>query len=92
VSGAGDRHDRELGAFLRELPVPEHRPDFFERLEAQLGRDAPARGRVALPRGRVALILAAVAGAVALVVALALAPSRSSAPGEARAAELKAAV
>jgi peroxiredoxin len=35
-----ERRDIDLGTALRELPVPEHRPGFFEALTAQLSSDA----------------------------------------------------
>ena len=34
-----ERRDNELGTALHELPIPEHRPGFFEGLAAQLSED-----------------------------------------------------
>ena len=64
-------HDRALGAALRELPVPEHAPGFWEALEQQLDGGAvqltlPRRERAGRPR---AVWLLSLAAAVALVVA-----------------------
>ena len=73
-------HDRELGAALRDLEVPEHRPEFELELEQRLRQ--PRRGR---------WLLAAAAALVLLVASvLALALPRGS--GVASAAEVRTAI
>ncbi|MFP5375517.1 MAG: hypothetical protein ACLGIO_01880, partial [Acidimicrobiia bacterium] len=71
-----DDRDRDLGAALRALPTPEHRPGFWEELEERLAAEGPPGGRRWSRRGRSAhrrphpgLAVVAVAAAVALVVA-----------------------
>jgi hypothetical protein len=75
-----DLHDRELGAALRELEVPEHRPEFESTLHRRLRK--PRRHRFVLAAA------AALAVLVASVVALAL--PRGS--GVASAAEVREAI
>ncbi len=65
--------DQGLAAALRELPVPNHTPDFFDRLQQQVegerrNRSAPTRPpRRARPRLRRALLPAvAIIGAIAV--------------------------
>jgi anti-sigma factor RsiW len=43
---ASERRDEVLGAALRELDVPEHRPRFHDALRAALEREADGRGDV----------------------------------------------
>lgn len=64
--------DRDLGAALRALPTPEHRPGFWEELALQDppgGRRWGRRGRALHRRPFPGLAVVAVAAAVALVVA-----------------------
>jgi hypothetical protein len=85
--------DRELGALLGELPVPEHRPDFFQRLDRSLAPELQrTRRHRRLRRGRPVLALAGTAALAALLLVLALGLPDSSAPEQARAAEVRAAV
>jgi hypothetical protein len=57
-------HDRELGARLRGLDVPEHRPGFEAELERSIARRRPGRRLWALAA---AAALAAIATAVAVL-------------------------
>lgn len=61
-----ETHDRELGAALRELDVPEHRPDFDDRLARRL-REPEGRRRPWLLAAAATLAVLA-AGAFALFV------------------------
>ena len=63
--------DRELGAALRDLPVPEHGPAFFEELEERLAGGSAVAGPSRRGPRRVAsrTLLLACAAAVAVVVA-----------------------
>ena len=60
----GDQRDEQLGARLRQAPVPPHRPDFFERLSERIAATDTKRRS---PRARPALVAAA---ALVLVVGL----------------------
>jgi hypothetical protein len=73
-------HDRELGAALRELEVPEHRPGFEPELRRRLER----------PRRQAWLIPVAAAITVILAAVVALALPRGS--GVASAAEVRRAI
>jgi hypothetical protein len=77
-----ETHERELGAALRELDVPEHGPEFDAELRGRLGERPPQR------RAWVLAAAAAIAVLVASVVALAL--PRGS--GVASAAEVREAI
>ena len=108
----GRRTDRErdeiLGAALRRLEVPAHRPGFHDDLRAKLstappGRDAadlerPTRLTWArLPRGQARhprgwTLGLAAAAAVALALVLVIASLPGTSPGTASAAEVRAAV
>jgi hypothetical protein len=77
-----ETHDRELGAALRELDVPEHRPGFDEELERRLTQR---------PRRRRSWVLAA-AAALALVAAASLALFLPRGSEVASAAEIREAV
>lgn len=74
-------HDREVGAALRELDVPDHGSEFDLELRARLRRPAPGRRR---------WVLAAAALAVLAASLLALALPRGS--GVASAAEVREAI
>jgi hypothetical protein len=103
--GAGQR-DEILGAALRRLEIPEHRPGFHAELRANLGtaahgpdtagREHPARpSRAPSPRRRARHRLRwtlglAAAAAVALFLVIVNLPGTS--PGTASAAEVRAAV
>lgn len=69
-----EERDIELGAALRTLPTPEHRPGFWEELEDRLAAEEPpdARGRRRARRDRrrpfPGPMLLAVAAAVAVLV------------------------
>jgi hypothetical protein len=62
--------DERLGAFLRELETPEHRPSFHAELERLLAAEAAGRRPVRRPRPRLrwGLRVAAVAAAAAVAV------------------------
>src|SRR5919201_1592949 len=72
-------HDDEMAELLRTLDVPDHDDDFFARLDQELARTSPGRGR-ALRRIRasgrphrrwllaVALVGVAVAASVVLTI------------------------
>jgi hypothetical protein len=77
--------DDELGAALRALPVPEHRPSFYDELDRRLARPPRRRRR----RGRL-LLVGVAAVAVAALVALGLAGTEQGGPEQASAAEIKA--
>src|SRR4051812_44958393 len=66
---------RDLGAALRDLPVPDHRPEFFAELEARLQAETaaplPFTTQPARPRWRGWQLTMAVATAVAMVLAVA---------------------
>jgi hypothetical protein len=96
------RRDEELGAALRELDVPDHRPGFYPELYeriAEAGTDFPSRRR-RLPAGgtpiRWGLRVAAVAAVVAIVVVAIGIPETQRTPRiglePATAAEIKAKV
>jgi hypothetical protein len=80
--------DEQLGAALAALDVPEHRPAFFDELEARLGQIRRRRFGP-LPRaGRV--VVAATVAAAATVLAVAVLPRVIGGDGLARAAEVQA--
>jgi hypothetical protein len=64
--------DEQLGAALRELEVPEHRPEFFSELERRLVAERSRRRRPTpwVRRGLVAVGAAAAAAAVLFFVGL----------------------
>jgi outer membrane lipoprotein-sorting protein len=71
VRNAVTVRDEILGAALRELEVPEHRPDFHARLHYLLGEEhrlrvADERRRVRIRRRRIAWAVRLAAGAVML--------------------------
>ena len=87
-----------LGAALRQLPVPEHRPDFHARLhyvlaEERRRRIADADRRTRVRRRRIAWAVR-LAAAAAIVVAAAVVglPQTDTGPQPATAAEVKARV
>jgi outer membrane lipoprotein-sorting protein len=80
----GTDHDRELGAALRSLPVPEHRDGFFDELEHEL---RPRRRRPGVRRLLVAAAAAAVV-AVGALVGLDRHGARRIGPQPARAADV----
>jgi hypothetical protein len=95
------RRDEELGAALRELEVPDHRPGFYPKLYermAEAGTDFPSRRRAAARRApaRWGLRVAAVAAVVAIVVVAIGIPETDRTPRigpePATAAEIKAKV
>jgi hypothetical protein len=96
----GDTRDEMLGAALRQLEVPEHRPGFESALLTRLAEDAvasrrprhaPRRARrPAFRRGPWALGLAAAAAVVAVLVVTSTLPGTR--PGTASAAEVRRAV
>lgn len=65
-----DERDDRLGSALRDLPVPDHGPGFWDRLEDRLAEEAPEpvdlRGRRWMP----GLALLAAAACVALALAV----------------------
>jgi hypothetical protein len=79
--------DGRLGAALRELDVPEHRPEFHRELRRLLEAEQRARGvrRRFLPVGAVAAALAAI-----LVVAVGIPRTHHTGPETASAAIVKA--
>lgn len=102
MTGSTEYRDEILGAALRELEVPEHRPDFHDELRRRLADEPvtplrPARKpRRRLNRRRVALALVAAAVAAA-VVAIGIPrggeeSDRLGGPAVASAAEIKAKV
>lgn len=74
--------DRELGAALRELDVPEHGPDF----------DAGVRSRLTEPKPRRRAWVLAAAAAIAVLIASALALFVPRGSGVASAAEVREAI
>ena len=104
MKGSKTYRDHELGAALRELDVPEHRPEFHAELHARLAeervariddRRRRARGRRARVRwgGRVALVAAV--GALAFVALDIVRSEEGPGPGivePATAAEIQRAV
>ena len=99
-----DSRDEALGAALRALEVPEHRPGFHEDLRAALQREAARRGagpsRVRRPRGRRwhpgrrgwAWGLASAAAIAAVAVAAVMVGVPGQGPGVASAAAVRARV
>src|SRR5438067_2509373 len=82
-----NQRDEQLGAALRELEVPEHRPGFEQELRHRL-EQPPARH---VRRWSVALGAAAVAAA-AIVLLLVGLPKSGTGPSSALAARVKARV
>jgi hypothetical protein len=85
--------DTELGAALRELPVPDHEPDFFTNLEARLATTAPTP--TPLRRRPLLYLTTAAAVIVAVLVGSALLPVTNRVgpgPHVAAAAEVRAKV
>jgi hypothetical protein len=98
VSNAATVRDEILGAALRDLAVPEHRPDFHARLHYLLAEEhrlrvADERRRLRARRRRIAwaVRLAAAAVMVAAIVVAGL-PRTETGPRPATAAEVKARV
>jgi outer membrane lipoprotein-sorting protein len=95
-----DHRDERIAAALAELEVPEHDPEFFERLEARLavGEPRPLRRRRArrLPRGRrvawAVRVAAVLAAAAVLVLVLTFTLPRLGGPENASAASIQARV
>lgn len=79
--------DEELGALLRELDAPEHRPAFHRELRAALARE---RATVRRRRWRVRGAVALAAAAVVAVLAAVLLPHRAGGPATANAAFVQA--
>lgn len=77
-----ETHDRQLGGALRELDVPEHRPNFEVELERQIGSRPP--------KSRSWILAAAAALAVGIAASLALFVPRGT--DVASAAEVREAV
>ena len=98
MSAPATVRDEVLGAALRALEVPEHRPDFHARLHYLLAEDrrarlAEERRRTRVRRRRIAwtVRLAAVAAIVTAAVVVGL-PRTETGPEPATAAEVKARV
>lgn len=64
-----DAHDDELGPELRDLPVPEHKPGFWERLERRLEAEDVVGDRSGDRQGRPAPALSALARYGPLIIA-----------------------
>ncbi|MGI8791685.1 MAG: hypothetical protein ACR2H3_00640 [Acidimicrobiales bacterium] len=64
-----DEHDDELGAALRDLNVPEHRPGFWERLERRLEADEVVDGSSDGASSKRVPVLSALARYLPLVIA-----------------------
>jgi outer membrane lipoprotein-sorting protein len=86
--------DDELGAALRELDVPEHRPGFEAELHRLLAEERPATGRLGLRWGLRLALVAGVAAIVLLVVGIPRTDRtpRIAGPEVATAAQIKAQV
>ena len=87
--------DEMLGRVLRELEVPEHRPDFYAQLhyrlaEARAARLAEARRRRHARQARVRWAARAAAVAALAAAAIVVGLPRTAGPERATAAEIKA--
>ena len=80
--------DEVLGAALRELEVPEHRPDFERKLQELLERE---QARTARPRHRTWAFRGAVGAAIAGLVLAIVLPRLGSGPALAARVQAKAA-
>ena len=99
TDGGSTIRDERLGALLRELEVPEHRPEFYAELHYQLAeerrlRKVQDRRRAQTRQRRIRwTVRTAVAGAAAAIAALVLgAPWTHDGPEPATAAEVQAKV